>query len=396
MKAPRSVLFLHPRTDFTAEATVHSHLMRHLPRDRYAVHVACTPSDGVGESYSMRKIREIPDISIRPTHFAPGIRERTAREVLLGVKASVLFPIDFIALARYVRRHRIELIHTAERPRDALYNVALARLTGAKSVVHVHVKWADWYTKQALWAVRNADGIFSISRFVTDSIVAMKNEPERVHTVLNCVDTAGWDPELDGSSIREEFGIAPDDPLIVAVSRLFEWKGEREIVRALPRVRARIPRARLLIVGEDEVRVHGGSFTADLRAEAQKLGVGEFVSFAGKRQDIPRIMAAANVFCLPSREEPFGLVYLEAMAMKRPVVALDEGGVPEVVEHGRSGLLSKRLDNVALADNLVALLEDPALAARMGEHGRRRVVDYFNAQRMANDAADAYDKILGV
>jgi glycosyltransferase involved in cell wall biosynthesis len=395
MPEPRGVLFLHARTDFTAEATVHSHLMRYLPRDRYRVHVACPPSDGVGEALSMRKVKLIPDIAVRPTHFAPGLRKRSLREVLLGVKASVLFPVDLVGLVRYVKRHRIALIHSSERPRDALYNLALGRVTGAKSVIHVHVKWADWFSKQALWAVRNADGIFSISNFVTDSIVNMGNARERVHTVLNCVDASVWDPATDGSATRREFGIPLDAPLIVSVSRLFEWKGQRELVRALPSVRERVPGVRVLIVGGDDVLVHGGSFTADLKREAEALGVSDLVSFAGPRDDIASCMAACDVFCLPSREEPFGLVYLEAMAMKRPVVALAEGGVPEIVEHDKSGLLSARLDNQALADNLVALLSDPTRRAAMGEFGRKRVLEYFNASRMANEAADAYDAILG-
>jgi glycosyltransferase involved in cell wall biosynthesis len=83
------------------------------------------------------------------------------------------------------------------------------------------------------------------------------------------------------------------------------------------------------------------------------------------------------------------------MAMKKPVAALAEGGVPEVVEHDKSGLLSARLDNQALADNLAALLSDPARRAAMGEFGRKRVLEYFNASRMANEAADAYDAIIG-
>jgi len=82
------------------------------------------------------------------------------------------------------------------------------------------------------------------------------------------------------------------------------------------------------------------------------------------------------------------------MAMRRPIAALDNGGTPEVVEHGKSGLLSAPYDIPAYAANILTLLRDPALRARMGEHGRRRVVEYFNAQRMVADTAAAYDKIL--
>jgi len=105
-------------------------------------------------------------------------------------------------------------------------------------------------------------------------------------------------------------------------------------------------------------------------------------------------MAACDVFTLPSFEEPFGLVYAEAMAMRRPVVALDDGGTPEVVEHGRSGLLSPHVDIEALSANIARLLGDRELRARFGAHGRSRVLDTFNAQRMARDAGEAYLAVL--
>jgi glycosyltransferase involved in cell wall biosynthesis len=118
--------------------------------------------------------------------------------------------------------------------------------------------------------------------------------------------------------------------------------------------------------------------------------VADRVVFTGGRSDIPSIMAACDVFTLPSFEEPFGLVFAEAMAMRRPVVALDDGGTPEVVEHGRSGLLSPYGDIDALSANIARLIGDRELRARFGAYGRARVLDTFNAQRMARDAGDAY------
>src|SRR5206468_5991867 len=104
-------------------------------------------------------------------------------------------------------------------------------------------------------------------------------------------------------------------------------------------------------------------------------------------------MAACDVFALPSFEEPFGLVYAEAMAMKRPVVALGNGGTPEVVEHGKSGLLSSPGDDEALANNIITLLRDPDLRARMGEYGRRQVETRFAPARMARDMEQVYGEL---
>ena len=200
--------------------------------------------------------------------------------------------------------------------------------------------WSHGYSAPAKWGVRTADAVFSISRFVTETVVATGTPRERVHTVLNGIDLHGWDPQIDGTGIRRELGIPADAPLLASVSRLFGQKGQRELLQALARVRRAQPDVWLLIVGADALEVHGGSFTDELQVLARELGVADRVVFTGPRSDIPRIMAACDVFTMPSFEEPFGLVFLEAMAMKRPVVSLNNGGTPEVVEHGRSGLLS--------------------------------------------------------
>lgn len=394
MPRKTNVLFLHSQPTFGADSVVHAHLMRELDRERFEVHVACTAGDGGEKPVSLSVIEQIPDIRLRPTHFVPGFRRRSVRQIARSVTNGLRAPADFAALRRYVVQNDIRLIHGTDRPRDATYALALGRATQAKSIVHVHVKWSEGYSAPAKWAVRNADAVFAISRYVRDTIVALGTPAQRVHTILNCVDPATWDPNVDGAQVRRELGVPEGAPLLASVSRLFSWKGQRELVRALPAVKERFPEVRLVIVGADEPWVHGGSFTAELEQLAAELGLAERVIFTGARSDIPRVMAACDVFTLPSFEEPFGLVFLEAMAMRRPVVALNNGGTPEVVEHERSGLLSEPGDVAQLAANIVTLLLDPALRARMGDYGRSRVLDFFNARRMADDAADAYLAII--
>jgi glycosyltransferase involved in cell wall biosynthesis len=389
------VLFLHSQSGYGADSAIHGDLMRHLDRDRYVVHLACAAGDGPGESPALKAFRKIPDVHIRPTHFAPGFRHRSRDEVLRQFRAAVSFPLEFVALQAYVLRKGIKLIHGTDRPRDAAYAVTLGKLTGAKSIVHVHVAWSNGYSAPATWGVRTASGVFSISRFVTGTIIATGTPAARVHTVLNGIDPSPWDPSIDGSGIRREFGIPAQAPLLASVSRLFANKGQRELLQAFARVLGEVPDAWLLVVGADAVEVHRGSFTAELKVLARELGVSERVVFTGSRSDVPRVMAACDVFTMPSWEEPFGLVFLEAMAMQRPVVSLNDGGTPEVVEHGRSGLLSAHGDIGTMTANIVSLLKDKALRDRMGAYGRARVLDYFTAARMARDAAVEYEAMLG-
>lgn len=392
MSAKIGVLFVHAQEAFGADAAVHADLMRGLDKGRFEVHVACIAGNGVTEPLPLRILRSIPDVRVRPTQFLPWAG-RDISKLLASVPALSAVPQDFWSLRRYVKANDIRLIHSSDRPRNALYGVALAKLTGAKSIVHVHVKWSDEYSRAARWSVDQADAIFSISQHVTKSVIAMGRRPEHVHTLLNAIDPNLWDPTLDGSSLRQELGIPLDVPLLASVSRLFSWKGQRELLRAFALSRSEFPELRLMIVGEDTSGTNGG-YLRELQALAAELGVSQHVVFTGGRSDIPRVMAACDVFTLPSFEEPFGLVFLEAMAMARPVVSLNNGGTPEVVEHERTGLLSPPWDVQALSVNISRLIRDPELRQRLGQQGRERVVQHFNLARMAGDGARAYEAVL--
>jgi glycosyltransferase involved in cell wall biosynthesis len=387
------LLFIHSSEEFGADAAVHADLMRHLDRDRFEVHVACTSGSGGNEPAPLRLLRQIPQLNVRPTRFLPHLRGRNVAAALGTAAALKPVPRDFLDLVRYIKTNRIRLIHATDRPRNAVYGVMLGKASGAKSIVHVHVKWTSDYSRAARWGVQSADAVFGISRYVSDTVVAMGRASGDVYTILNAIDTGRWDPHLDGSSLREELGVPRDALLLASVSRLFSWKGQRELLRAFAQARQAHPELKLMIVGGD-ARGHDHAYSGELRELASQLAVDEHVIFTGERSDIPRVMAACDVFTLPSFEEPFGLVFLEAMAMAKPVVALNNGGTPEVVEHGLSGLLSPPWDVESLAANIATLVRQPELRRRLGDHGRARVVDYFNAQRMARDAARAYEAVL--
>jgi glycosyltransferase involved in cell wall biosynthesis len=250
--------------------------------------------------------------------------------------------------------------------------------------------------KSLRWSMAQVDALMSISNFVTQSLVDNGYSNERIYTVLNAIDLPAWDDRLDAAPVRREFGIPADAPVITCAARLFRGKGQDDVIRALPAVRAEFPDVRLLIVGKDDRQAMRTSFTDELKTLVAELGVTEHVIFTGQRPDMPAMMSVCDVFALPSYEEPFGLVYLEAMAMKKPVVGYASGGAPEVVDHGKSGLLSPPGNIGALAQNIVQLLRDSGARRQMGEYGRRQVVTRFTAQRMADDAADVYASLAPV
>ncbi len=184
--------------------------------------------------------------------------------------------------------------------------------------------------------------------------------------------------------------------MLLTVSRLSYWKGHTELLKALAEVKKQTPNFKLLIVGVDDPRAHPGhgSYTAELKALVAELELADQVIFTGYRSDVQELMAACDMYTMPSFEEPFGMVYLEAMCMKKPVIALDNGGSREVVEQNKTGLLSAPQDIAALAENILTLMNDADLRRTLGENGRIRAQELFTPRRMAQDVEEIYRQIL--
>jgi glycosyltransferase involved in cell wall biosynthesis len=210
-----------------------------------------------------------------------------------------------------------------------------------------------------------AAGIFTFSEYVRQTFLrSYLLAPERVITVR-----AG--PNFDFESIMPrpapEEG-RPHAPTILFVGREFDRKGGPVLLDAFRSVRAAMPNARLLIAGPQtlEVQESGVEFLGYLRK-----------SDATQSARLSAAFAAADVFCLPTRHEPFGIVILEAMFNGLPVVATDVSAIPEMVIEGETGFTVPRDDAAALADRLLRLLTQPDLARRLGAAGRLRVQEQF-------------------
>jgi glycosyltransferase involved in cell wall biosynthesis len=383
------VLFINSALLAGADTWIHFLLLRNLPQDRFELHGAGQPGS---PAPAFDELRAIPNIALRATNFGPSLWRQTKLQKLASMVDFPAAAASLLGLAAYIRRHRIEILHSTDRPRDAIACVVLAALTGAKALIHAHVNYGDWMARKVIWALGRADAIVGVSNYTAKTFVEAGYQRERVHAVLNAIEPSRWDPSLDPTPGRASLSVSDDTPLIVSVARLFRGKGHFELINALALVRRQVPNVRLAIVGPDYPADSGT--TQMLKERARELGVGENVLFTGPRSDIPSLLAACDVFSLPSLEEPFGLVFAEAMAMKRPVVALNNGGTPEVVEHGKCGLLSAPGDIDTLAANLLRLLENPALRAQFGEYGRARVEKHFTPQRMALDFAALYARML--
>lgn len=383
------VLFLHGATQppLGADTWVQSQVVSGLDKSRVDVHVACAFGPTNAPTPTFEVMRPIADIHLVPIDLGRESSTFTSAVRLRTLLAAVPAVFSVVRLARYIRRHKIAVIHTTDRPRDAAVAVLLARLSRAKCIVHAHVAFdAGWMSRMLQRAIHRADAVIAISEYVGSTVRAAGVESSRVHVVPNAIDTSRWMPRAGHDERRAEFGFSPEDTVIVSVSRLFPAKGPGDLIRSFALLHELRADTRLVIVGRE---VEPG-YAAQLKSLAAELGVDESVVFTGQRGDVPSLMAAADIYAMPSQFEPFGLVYLEAMAMELPVVALDNGGTPEVVEDGRVGLLSPAGDLRSLADDMLTLIDDPLLRREMGQRGRERAETRFTVERLARGCEEVY------
>ena len=234
------------------------------------------------------------------------------------------------------------------------------------------------------WYYRRADVIVGNSDAVLEAVAARRGvNGKRLVKIYNGVDTSVYTPDA-GSGPASFPGVPSGVPLVGAVGRLNPIKGHTYLVAAWPHVVAKVPEARLLLVGPAR--------TADrerLEEQARGTGCADRIHFLGQRRDVPGILPHLDLVALPSLTEGFSNVIIEAGAAGRPVVATRVGGNPEAIVEGETGLLVPARDPEALAGAIISLLRDPAKRARMGEAARRRVVSLYSVDRMI----EGYDRL---
>ena len=308
-------------------------------------------------------------------------------------KTIAYFPsaVSLVRAAAYVRRHHIQIVHATDRPRDASYVSLLGYMTGAVSVVHMHAPPSE-LTRPTMWGMRNATAIFGVSEFIRVSLIRMGLQPDKIHTIHNAVDAAHFDPDktlADRQSIREHFGIPKDVPLVGIAARMNPWKGQYELIGAACRLRDAFPNLQIMIIGADvpEMRF-------DFERKAREGGIADRVHFVGYQKDVRPFLKELDLFVHPSHSEPFGLSIVEAMAMRKPVIACGTGGVPEIITHGKDGWLVEERSPDAVAEGITTLLNNPELCRQMGAFARETVRTRFTPRQQCAAVARRYASLL--
>ena len=318
--------------------------------------------------------------------FAPDLVGVNVQAEAVAVES----PLDRRGLARlsgFMRRFAPGVVNP-HLFRTTAIAAPLARWHGARVVETYHGRegWRGGigaFLPDRLLA-RFVDRVIAVSEAARTFLIEGKGYPAAKITVVpNGRDLSVFRPNAARDAARKELGLDRAVPLVGVVGRLEAQKGHAYLLEAWPSVVAEFPDVRLLLVGD-------GSLRDPLHARARELGVLDSLIFAGFRTDVPRMLDAMDVVCLPSLYEGMPLTAIEGAAMARPVVATAVDGTPEVVRDGRTGRLVPPADPAALAQALRELLRDPDGARQMGQAGRDWALTRFDLDRQVAATAHVY------
>jgi glycosyltransferase involved in cell wall biosynthesis len=294
-----------------------------------------------------------------------------------------LAPGAILGLARVLWGDAPDVVH-AHDPHAISAGLLAARLVRGPRVVAsrrvpLHLRGLPSLRKYAA-----CDRVIAVSRAVARVLLEDGLPPNRLLLIYDGVPDRR--PPRDALDALGELGIPTRSPVIGNVAALTEHKDHATLLAAMPRVLEAVPAARLVIVGAGELR-------GQLEAEARMRGLGARCVFTGFRADIDRLIPAFSLLCLTSSTEALGTSLLDAMCFGRPVVATATGGIPEAVEHGKTGLLVPVGDPATLADALADLLLRADRRETLGEAGRRRFEREFTAERMVDETLRLYEDL---
>ncbi|HLF27050.1 MAG TPA: glycosyltransferase [Anaerolineae bacterium] len=292
-------------------------------------------------------------------------------------------------LYRLLRAERVDLLQTYDFYANAI-GVVIGRLVRVPVVVMsqrvVYVKrWRFWVDRLVShWA----HAVTAVSESVRDFCVRAEGmRPDRITVIRNGVDLSVADGEFDHVGVRRAHRLPIDAPLIGAIGRLSEQKGQAVLIRAVEVVRRQIPNVHVVIVGQGPDRERLLTLVAE-------LGLSESIHFTGHVSHVQPLLAAMDIFAHPSLWEGMPNAVLEAMALAKPIIATRVDGSAELIVDGESGLLIPPNDVEALAQAMLLLLTDAQLARRLAWEAYIRATDEFSRSNMLATTEHLYGSLL--
>jgi glycosyltransferase involved in cell wall biosynthesis len=353
-----------------------TYVTRSLDRSRFDVRVGCLARKG-------EFLKEIEALDIPISEYR-----------ISSLYGAATFSRQW-RFAQDLRREGVRLVH-AYGFYPNVFSIPSARLAGCVTVASVRDTgvFTDRIRLKTLFqktACRLADRVVANSTAVRDWLINLGLKENHIEVIPNGIAVPAEPPQCLDFKLRRQLEIPPSAPVIAAVCRLNQNKGIEYFLESAAAVSRWFPEARFLIVGSS---YFDPQYKPRLESLAAQLNLGDRVIFTGERNDVPQLLQEINLSILPSLSEGLSNALLEAMAAGLPVVATNVGGNPEVVQHGRTGLLVPARDSAALGQAIIRILESPELARQFGKAGFERVRNHFSLTATVRRTENLYLELL--
>jgi glycosyltransferase involved in cell wall biosynthesis len=384
--------------------------------------ISCIPVKFSSETILLLQQERLPDMSFTILHTESskgwggqenrtlqesiGLRQRGARVIILCQPDSVLgrrassegievrtcrmeksydiFAIKYIL--KLIKAENIDVI-TTHSGRDSLLAGIAGRISGKKPLIirtrHLAMPITSRFTYNFL-----SDKIVTVSEYVRQYLISEGISSEKITAIPTGIDPEQFSPDKAAAVLREELKLSPDIPLVGTIAILRRKKGHHVLLNAIPLVLEKIPEAVFIFAGD-------GPQKQNILNRISELGLLNKVVMLGLRKDIPDILKSIDVFVLPTLQETLGTSFLEAMAMGKPVIGTNVGGVGEVIKDGVNGYLVEPDNPVALADAIIKMFRDKEKAGQMGIEGRKIAKQDFSLEKMREGMFALYSSLLG-
>jgi len=297
----------------------------------------------------------------------------------------------FIRLVQLLRREQIQILHAFDFY-TSIFAVPAARIAGVPVVLASRRELLNlrspWQQRAIRMACRLATGVVVNSYAANHDLLGLASARRQFIDVLpNCINLQEFEPKLTPVQVRRELALSPKSILVGVLGNLRPEKNLETFLMAARRILDVLPSTEFLVIGDGPARHR-------LEQLASDLLLSESIHFLRDRSDIPDLLAALDIFVMTSYTESFPNAILEAMAMAKPVVATRVGGVPELVEEGKTGFLVPPRDPEAVANRVLHLCRDDAQRLRMGRAARARVEREFTVQQISAKLQRIYARSL--
>ena len=347
-------------------------ILSSLDRTLFHPIVVCPPNSPLADN-----IRSL-DIPVRGMHL-PAWRKLNHMFAIPGA---------VIRLMAIIRSVQPCLVHVNDYWWGPLCYLACRAANRSVPVV-VHIRQEIQKKRIRQYWFKAFDKILAVSANMKTVLVEGGLQSETIDVLYSGIDVDAFSRQVGGSVIRDRYGLRPRQAVIGTVANIFPRKGYECLIDAVEHLRNAFPDIRCLIVGKGNKE-----YLAKLQQLVRLKNLQGHITFAGFQENVAGFLETFDVFVLPSRLEGFGIALVEAMAMKKPVVATQVGGIPEVVEAGVTGYLVPPENSRELALAIHALLKDSEARKRMGEAGKKRAEQIFSKERMMHQLEDVYTQCV--